>query len=143
MKTGEVARAAGSLLYSGANRVKGAAMNERTVDHTAGQQQDQAKTTFACNMLALDVEQRIRHETQVRSLRDWQLEIRELPNGFAFRFSNEAKMIHELAEFIANERLCCPFFDFELKLEREGGSLWMSITGREGVKPFIRMEFGF
>ena len=101
------------------------------------------ESPFACNMLALDVEQRKGHEVLVHSLRDWQLEIRELPNGYAFQFSNDAKMIHNLAEFIVNERLCCPFFDFELKLERENGPLWLGITGREGVKPFILMEFGF
>ncbi len=102
----------------------------------------QKESPFACNMLALDAEQRKRHEVLVHSLRDWHSEIRELPNGYAFRFSSDAKMIQDLADFIANERLCCPFFDFELKLERENGPLWLGITGREGVKPFIRMEFG-
>jgi len=102
----------------------------------------QQESPFACNMLALDAEQRNRHEVLVHSLREWQSEIRELPNGYAFRLSNDATMIRDLAEFIANERLCCPFFDFELKVERESGPLWLGITGREGVKPFIRMEFG-
>lgn len=104
--------------------------------------ESQQESSFACNMLALDAEQRNRHEALVHSLRVWQSEIRELPNGYAFRFSNATTMIRDLAEFISNERLCCPFFDFELKLERENGPLWLSITGREGVKPFIRMEFG-
>jgi hypothetical protein len=25
---------------------------------------------------------------------------------------------------------------------REGGPLWLSLTGREGVKPFLKIEFG-
>lgn len=36
---------------------------------------------------------------------------------------------------------CCPFFDFDLIVEREGGSMWFRLTGREGVKAFIREEF--
>ena len=45
-------------------------------------------------------------------------------------------------EFIALERLCCPFFGFGLGIEREGGAAWLTLTGREGVKPFIMAEIG-
>jgi hypothetical protein len=34
------------------------------------------------------------------------------------------------------------FFDFSLEVEREGGAVWLSLTGREGVKPFIMAEIG-
>lgn len=35
-----------------------------------------------------------------------------------------------------------PFFGFSLDLEPEGGELWLSLTGRDGVKPFIQAEIG-
>jgi hypothetical protein len=38
------------------------------------------------------------------------------------------------------ERACCPFFDIDMRLEREGGSFWLSLTGREGVKQFIQVD---
>jgi hypothetical protein len=38
--------------------------------------------------------------------------------------------------------LCCPFFGFALEMEPEGGAVWLSLTGREGVKPFIIAEIG-
>jgi hypothetical protein len=38
------------------------------------------------------------------------------------------------------ERACCPFFDIDMRLEREGGSLWLGLTGREGVKQFIQAD---
>ena len=38
------------------------------------------------------------------------------------------------AKFIENERLCCPFFHFGLKVEPNGGRLWLRLTGGEGVK---------
>ena len=69
-------------------------------------------------------------------------EIRELPNGYSFRVTSEASMLLKLADFIAKERLCCPFFGFSLHLEPEGGELWLSLTGRDGVKPFIQAEIG-
>jgi len=39
------------------------------------------------------------------------------------------------------ERRCCPFFDLSLRLDREGGPMWLELTGREGVKEFIKAEF--
>ena len=46
------------------------------------------------------------------------------------------------ASFVTKERLCCPFFGFALHVEPEGGALWLSLTGRDGVKPFIQAEIG-
>jgi len=48
----------------------------------------------------------------------------------------------QAAEFIAKERLCCPFFGFAIEIEPEQGALWLSLTGRQRVKPFIRAEIG-
>ena len=56
--------------------------------------------------------------------------------------AERSSMLLKLADFIAKERLCCPFFGFALQLEPEGGELWLSLTGREGVKPFIQAEIG-
>ncbi len=39
------------------------------------------------------------------------------------------------------ERLCCPFFDLALRIDREGGPVWLRLTGRKGVKDFITTEF--
>lgn len=78
----------------------------------------------------------------VKKLGGARQEVRELADGFAFRFSAEASTIQDLAEFITYERSCCPFFDLELVVEREGGPAWLRLRGREGVKEFIRSEFG-
>lgn len=42
------------------------------------------------------------------------------------------------AEFITLERRCCPFLSFSLDSEREQGSYSIRITGRPGVKEFLR-----
>lgn len=97
---------------------------------------------FACNMNALAPSERNAHLAAIHDVFGAVEEIRELSNGYSFRLANEAAMLPKLAGFIDKERLCCPFFGFSLHLEPEGGALWLSLTGREGVKPFIRAEIG-
>lgn len=105
---------------------------------------DKAKESpFACDMTALDATQRQRWDTLLQLLSEKQQELRELPDGYALRFPAESEVVRDVAEFITYERLCCPFFDLELVLERERGPLWLRIKGREGAKDFIRSEFGF
>lgn len=101
------------------------------------------ESPFACNMKALTPEQRKQHLALIKRLFAVKQEMRELPNGYAFRYDADSVKIQELAEFISNEKLCCSFFDFALKVEREDGPLWLELTGRAGVKAFIRLEFGF
>ncbi len=48
-----------------------------------------------------------------------------------------------VAEFITLERLCCPFFEFGFEVERDGGPLWLRITGGEDAKWVLRVELGF
>jgi len=67
-------------------------------------------------------------------------EIRELPDGYAFRLAPDAETLVTAAKFISLERLCCPFLGFALEVELEGGPVWLRLTGREGVKAFIREE---
>lgn len=104
---------------------------------------EKLRSPFACNVSALDAGQRERWMALTQKLRAAGQEIKELPDGYAFRFPAESQMIQDLGEFIAYERLCCPFFDLELVIEREGGPLWLRLKGREGAKEFIRAEFGF
>ncbi len=51
-------------------------------------------------------------------------------------------MLLTIAAFIADERLCCPFFHFRLDIEPEQGPIWLQLTGTEDVKPFLQ-SLGF
>ncbi|MCA1622132.1 MAG: hypothetical protein LC795_23250 [Acidobacteria bacterium] len=97
---------------------------------------------FACDMNAIEASQRGQHIATIDGLFRAVEEIRELSNGYAFRLPNESDVLIKAAKFIALERLCCPFFGFTLEAEPEVGSLWLSLIGREGVKPFIVAEIG-
>ena len=101
-----------------------------------------AESPFACNRAALPSEARKRHFDELGpALRASHKSIRELPDGFEFEFPNDTATFQLVAEWVAGERLCCPFFDIDVHLEREGGRLWLRLTGREGVKQFIQAEF--
>ena len=86
--------------------------------------------------------QRARHHVLAERLRLAALDFKELPDGYAARFPAEPATVWLIAEFITLERLCCPCFTLGLEVEKEGGPLWLKVTGRAGVKPFIRTEFG-
>ena len=101
------------------------------------------ESPFACNIFGLTAEQRQRHAQLVKRLKSARQEIRELADGYELRFNVEPATVQELAEFMIYERRCCPFFDLELVLEREDGPAWLRLRGRQGVKEFIRTEFGF
>jgi hypothetical protein len=96
---------------------------------------------IACDLTAIPIEQREQHRAAAEQLFASVLETRELPTGHAFRLPEEPEMLLKTAEFISLERLCCPFFNFALEVEPNGGPLWLKLTGGEGVKPFIESAF--
>ncbi|HEX4605359.1 MAG TPA: hypothetical protein VH724_15265 [Candidatus Angelobacter sp.] len=97
---------------------------------------------FFCNRTALTAEQRHRQQELGKTLRSSLLGVQELPDGYEFEFAPGRPNYDALTEFTPMEHTCCPFFDVSIRLERESGKLWWRLTGREGVKPFIRAEFG-
>jgi hypothetical protein len=100
------------------------------------------ESPFACDMSAIAADQRGAHLATINKLFRAVESFAELPNGYSFRLPNESDVLLSAVQFIALERLCCPFFSFSLEIEREGGAVWLSLTGREGVKPFIMAEIG-
>jgi len=99
------------------------------------------ESTFACNRLALSPEQRKRHFDELGPrLLSLKQSVRELPNGYEFEFPADSNTVQLVAEWATGERVCCPFFDIDIRLQREGGSLWLGLTGREGIKQFIRAD---
>jgi MerR-like DNA binding protein len=133
---------AGSSLIRQSNKVEGATMNGQADNNATEQKKSAHNPVFACNMLALNAEGRKGHVEVTKRLRAATKEERELPDGYGFRFSSDQPTILLVSEFIARERLCCPFLTFEMVVESEDGPLWMRLRGAEGVKNFIRVEFG-
>jgi hypothetical protein len=101
----------------------------------------QTESSFACKPLAMTPEIRKRHFEELEpALQKLKKSARELADGYEFEFPADEKTFQLLTEWAMQERLCCPFFEISLRFEREGGPLWLRLTGREGVKDFIKAE---
>ena len=97
---------------------------------------------FACNGLALSPELRKRHFKELGpALLKLKKSMRELPDGYEFELPADKATWQLLTEWVIDERLCCPFLDIELRLSRDGGPLWLRLTGRSGTKAFIKEDF--
>ncbi len=100
------------------------------------------QSPFACDMSAIAADRRSTHAASTEKLFRAIESIDELSDGYRFRLPHDSDLLLTAAEFIALERLCCPFFGFALEVERDGGAVWLSLTGGDGVKPFIMAEIG-
>ena len=96
---------------------------------------------IACNLDALSAQERERHAALLLELGGKVLEMRELPDGYAYRFAPEARTVAEIAEWIGLERACCPFLRFSLDVEPNTGPVWLRLTGSARVKEFIGATF--
>lgn len=94
---------------------------------------------LACDLTAIPASVREEHVITAPQLFALAQEVQELPDGFAIRFENEPGRFMAIANFIENERLCCPFFHFGLDVEPNSGPLWLRLTGGEGVKEILRI----
>ena len=98
---------------------------------------------FACNRSALTDADRKRHFDELGPmLRSMVKNIRELRDGYEFEFPADPRTFRLVAEWAAGEHLCCPFFDIDLRQEREKGAFWMRLSGRSGVKQFVETDLG-
>jgi hypothetical protein len=96
---------------------------------------------LACDMTAIPPERRAAHQALAERLFGAAaVERRDLPDGYAWRFAGD--LYPDVAAFIADERRCCPFFTFTLIVARDGGPLWLHLTGDGEIKPFIEAELG-
>jgi hypothetical protein len=112
-------------------------------DETALSQSAKSESPFACNAFALAPEVRKRHFEELGpALLKLKRSTHELSDGYEFELPADNKTYQLLTEWAFQERLCCPFFDIDLRLDRENGPLWLRLTGRPGTKEFIKEEFG-
>jgi hypothetical protein len=96
---------------------------------------------LTCNMDVFSREQREDHIRVTTELGKAMQNIREIQNGYEFVFPNESQYITGIAEFIANERLCCPFLEFGLNVKSNEPTLSLSLSGPVGTQEFLRAEF--
>lgn len=70
------------------------------------------------------------------------MQVSELADGYAFRFSGEDARATALLEFVLTERSCCPFFTFKLIFEPQQRSIWLHLRGSAAIKEFVANGWG-
>ena len=91
----------------------------------------------ACQLDAFSAADRARHDKLMATLLGEVREVKELPDGYAFRLPTDAKRLAEVGEWISLERQCCPFFNFDLQWTVDDHSPWLRVTGSKEVKAFL------
>ncbi|MGH7818626.1 MAG: hypothetical protein ACREQ9_02540 [Candidatus Binatia bacterium] len=105
-------------------------------------QPNAVESPIACNVEPFSPEERRRWQELGSRWQASVQEIRELPDGYAFRIPSDAAAIVAAVEWMTLDRICCPFFTFSLEIEREHGPVWLTLTGREGAKEMLREGIG-
>lgn len=97
---------------------------------------------IACDLTAIPASDRQQHIFTVQQIFQAVQHAQELTNGYAFQLPNEPGMFMSVAQFVENERLCCPFYNFVIEVEPNGGPLWLRLTGGDGVKELLEVIAG-
>lgn len=66
--------------------------------------------------------------------------VRELNNGYAFHVDPAKVTLIEMAQWLDLWRRCCPFYEFRIDYRAADGDLWLSVTGRPGVKEYLPID---
>ncbi len=99
------------------------------------------KTPLICNLGVSTPAQREAHLQTTTQLMQAKQDVQKVTNGYEFSFPNESELIAKTADFISNERLCCPFLTFTLNVTSNSESFSLALTGPVGTQEFLRAEF--
>jgi DNA-binding transcriptional MerR regulator len=110
--------------------------NAMLTDETPG-----SEVVIACNPNSIPADMREQWVETGKQVYASVQEVQDIPDGYGFRLPNDSAMLLKVAEYIANERLCCTFIHFTLEIEPNGGPIWLRLTGAEGTKEYMRSVF--
>ena len=96
---------------------------------------------LVCNMSVFTPDQREKHVRNTIWLVQGVQAIQELEHGYQFALPDRSEYISRIADFISDERLCCPFLEFNLDVGPARQFISLSLTGPAGTKEFLRDEF--
>jgi hypothetical protein len=100
------------------------------------------ESPLACDRESLSPAERKRHFDELGpKLRTLRKSVRELPDGYELELPPDPATVKLVMEWAAGERLCCPFFDISIRMEKERGPVRLSLTGRSGVKEMLKADF--
>lgn len=93
---------------------------------------------IVCDLSVLTDRERLRVEGIARARFAEVDALRELPDGYRIGFGEASpQLIADLAEFVALDRLCCPFLRHALVSEPGDTRIWLELTGPTGAAAAI------
>lgn len=96
---------------------------------------------IACDLAALSPEQRVRERALLLEFKGMVRGAQETDQGYNLAVPADPLVLSRLAEFLALERLCCPFLSFHLSIPAVRGPITLQIEGPPGAKAFLQSEF--
>lgn len=94
-----------------------------------------------CDMEVFTPAQREAHIQATTQLFHTVQQVHEVEHGYEFTFPNKNEFIAQIAGFISNERMCCPFLEFSLNVFPDPKPISLTLTGPVGTPEFLRAEF--
>ena len=99
------------------------------------------ESALACDMTAIPPAERPAHVQLARRLFAGAVfSPVDDQGGEGVRTMLDAAAFDDVARWIANERVCCPFLRFRIELEPEGGTIHLTLTGPTGTRAFLESE---
>lgn len=103
--------------------------------------QNAKEVVIACNLNAIGKGDRPRYTDLTKRLRASVKDRSELPDGYSYKLDGPAIPLSEVGEWVAMERLCCPFLTLKISVTGGEGDWLLTLTGPKGVKPLLMQEF--
>jgi hypothetical protein len=88
------------------------------------------QTVLACNLNAISQQNLHRYKDLFRRIQAAITDRRELEDGYVFRLDGDSVSLPDVAQWISLERLCCPFFTFQLQTKGGEPDCWLTLQGR-------------
>ena len=95
---------------------------------------------IVCNLKSLTPEQRKQMGEIGRHVISAITKSRELNDGYMFRVDAAKAALVDVARWLDLWRRCCPFYDFRIDFHAADTTVWLSVTGRKGVKEYIAID---
>jgi hypothetical protein len=95
---------------------------------------------IACNLKSLTSEQRKQLGGLGQHVISAITNSRQLNDGYTFRVDPAKASLIDVARWLDLWRRCCPFYEFRIDFHAADATVWLSVTGRKGVKQYIPID---
>ena len=98
-----------------------------------------ADAGISCSLDAKELEKRKRAFQSL--FFDKAIQFEEVDTGFRFLFKDEGKLNERLFKFVLEEKKCCPFFQYDIKVLPYSEGIDLTISGEGEVQEFLTELF--